>query len=137
MSRFFLNGCGVRFDAADFVDNLGRNDLIDADALDELDKLDEFHRFGGFFGYKFQRAKYEKIIANVTGRRFVVRGDFNDTCFDENRVRTAAEVLREHLDEVDKYAEFWLLNDSRRGKVAIAGHVSHLFGYSGIMLATF
>lgn len=133
----FLNGCGVRFDAEDFFDNLGRDDLIDADALIELDKLDELHRFGGVFGYKFQRAKYEKIIASVTGRRFVVRGDFNDACFDENKVRAAAEVLREHLDEVDKYAEFWLLNDSRRGKAAIAGHVSHLFGYSGVMLATF
>lgn len=133
----FLNGYGVRFDAADFVDNLGRNDLIDANALDELDKLDEPHRFGGVFGYKFQRAKYEKIIANVTGRRFIVRGDFNDACFDENKVRMASEVLRDHLDEVDKYAEFWLLNDSRRGKAIIAGDVNHLFGYSGIMLATF
>ncbi len=133
----FLNGYGVRFDAEDFVDNLGRNDLVDADALDELDRLNELHRFGGVFGYKFQRAKYEKIIANITGRRFVVRGDFNDTCFDENRVRTAAEVLRDRLDEVDKYAEIWLLNDSRRGKAIIAGDVNHLFGYSGIMLATF
>ncbi|MBO7206362.1 MAG: hypothetical protein J6W10_01975 [Kiritimatiellae bacterium] len=92
---------------------------------------------GGEFGYKFQCAKYEKIIANVTGRRFVVRGDFNDACFDENRVRTAAEILRDRLDKVDKYAEFWLLNDSRRGKAIIAGDVNHLFGYSGIMLTTF
>jgi hypothetical protein len=133
----FLSGCGVRFDAADFFDNLGRNDLIDADALDELDKLDEPHRFGGVFGYKFQRAKYEKIIASVTGRRFIVRGDFNDACFDENKVRAAAEVLRERLDEVDKYAEFWMLNDSQRGKAIIAGHVYRLFGYSGVMLASF
>lgn len=133
----FLNGFGVRFDAEEFFDNLGRDDLIDVDALDELDKLDEPHRFGGIFGYKFQRAKYEKIIANVTGRRFVVRGDFNDACFDEKQVRAAAEILCEHLDEVDKYAEFWMLNDSRKGKAIIAGQVNRLFGYSGIMLATF
>lgn len=133
----FLNGCGVRFDAEDFFDNLGRDDLIDADAIEQLEHLERFHRFGGVFGYKFQRAKYEKIIASVTGRRFVVRGDFNDACFDENRVRAAAEALRDHLDEVDKWAEFWLLNDSRRGKAIIAGHVCHLLGYSGIMLATF
>lgn len=133
----FLNGCGVRFYDEDFFDNLGRDDLIDADALIELDKLDEPHRFGGVFGYKFQRAKYEKIIASVTGRRFVVRGGFNDACFDENRVRAAAEVLRDRLGEVDKCAEFWLIHDSRRGKAIIAGDVNHLFGYSGIMLATF
>ncbi len=133
----FLNGCGVRFDVEDFFDNLGRDDLIDADALEQLEQLERFHRFGGIFGYKFQRAKYEKIIANVTGRRFVVRGDFNDACFDENKVRTAAEILRDRLGEVDKDAEFWLLNDSRRGKAIIAGHVNRLFGYSGIVLATF
>lgn len=132
----FLNGCGVRFDVEDIFNNFGRDDLIDADALERLDELDESHRFGGAFGYKFQRAKYEKIIAEVTGRRFVVRGDFNDPCFDENTVRAASEVLREHLNEVDKYAEFWLIHDSR-GKAAIAGHVFHPFGYSGIILATF
>jgi hypothetical protein len=133
----FLSGCGVRFDAADFVDNLGRNDLIDADALEQLDKLDEPHRFGGIFGYKFQRAKYEKIVERVAGRRLTVRGDFNDTCFDENAVRAAAEILRDRLGEVDKYAEFWMLNDSQRGKAIIAGHVYRLFGYSGVMLASF
>ncbi|MBO7206363.1 MAG: hypothetical protein J6W10_01980 [Kiritimatiellae bacterium] len=46
-AALFLNGYGVRFDVAEFIGNLGRNDLIDADALDELDKLDEPHRFGG------------------------------------------------------------------------------------------